>query len=223
MKYYAIIVAGGSGKRMQMDIPKQFLLLKGLPVLMHTIKAFSKSIFHPEILIVLHKDQHNYWTELCKRFDFQIPHTVISGGTERFHSVQNALSTITEESLVAVHDAVRPLVSEELINSCFKNAAEIGNVVAAVKAHDSIRLLMPNGKNKALHRDDVYIIQTPQIFHSDVLKEAYKQDFKITFTDDASVVESIGQEINIVEGERNNIKITHPVDLQFATLIVSGV
>ncbi|SDF82346.1 2-C-methyl-D-erythritol 4-phosphate cytidylyltransferase [Pedobacter terrae] len=219
MKYYAIIVAGGSGNRMQTETPKQFLLLKNLPVLMHTIKAFAASDTQPKILLVLNKDQQAYWDRLCKEFNFHIPHQVIDGGTERFHSVKNAVYTIEEDSYVAIHDAVRPLVSKTLIDSCFTEAVKQGNVIAAVQSSDSVRLLK-NSKTSALKRDEIYLVQTPQTFNLNILKEAYKQEFSTHFTDDASVVESIGYEINIIEGERANIKITYPIDLELAELLL---
>jgi len=221
MKYYAVIVAGGSGNRMQTETPKQFLLLKNLPVLMHTIKAFAQSNTQPKIIVVLHVDQHKYWNRLCQEFNFNIPHQVIAGGTERFYSVKNAISCIEEESFVAIHDAVRPLVSTELIDSCFKQAALYGNVIAAVQSSDSIRMLK-NDKTSALKRDEIYLVQTPQTFKLEILRKAYEQDFESHFTDDASVVESLGQSINIVEGERNNIKITYPIDLELAELLLKN-
>lgn len=221
MKYYAIIVAGGSGNRMQTETPKQFLLLKNLPVLMHTIKAFAQSDTQPKILLVLNKDQQAYWTRLCEEFNFHVPHQVIDGGTERFHSVKNAIHAIEEESYVAIHDAVRPLVSKSLIDSCFNEAELQGNVIAAVQSSDSVRLLRDD-KTTALKRDEIYLVQTPQTFSHSILKEAYNQAFNTHFTDDASVVESIGYEINIIEGERGNIKITYPIDLELAELLLKN-
>jgi len=221
MKYYAIIVAGGSGNRMQTETPKQFLLLKNLPVLMHTIKAFAQSDTQPKILLVLSKDQQSYWTRLCEEFNFRIPHEVIDGGKERFHSVKNAIQTIEEDSFVAIHDAVRPLVSKSLIDNCFKAAEAHGNVIAAVQSSDSVRMLRDE-KSSALKRDEIYLVQTPQTFSLSVLKEAYHQDFADHFTDDASVVESIGYGINIIEGERGNIKITYPIDLELAELLLKN-
>lgn len=219
MKYYAIIVAGGSGNRMQTETPKQFLLLKNLPVLMHTIKAFAQSESQPKILLVLNTEQQGYWRRLCDEFNFRIPHEIIDGGTERFHSVKNAVYSIEEESFVAIHDAVRPLVSKALIDSCYREAAQQGNVIAAVQSSDSVRLLK-NEKTSALKRDEIYLVQTPQTFSLKVLKEAYNQEFDSHFTDDASVVESIGYNINIIEGERSNIKITYPIDLELAELLL---
>ncbi|CAH0131773.1 2-C-methyl-D-erythritol 4-phosphate cytidylyltransferase [Pedobacter sp. Bi27] len=221
MKYYAIIVAGGSGNRMQTETPKQFLLLKNLPVLMHTIKAFAQSDTQPKILLVLNKDQQAYWTRLCEEFNFHVPHQVIDGGTERFHSVKNAIHAIEEESYVAIHDAVRPLVSKSLIDNCFNEAELQGNVIAAVQSSDSVRSLR-DGKTTALKRDEIYLVQTPQTFSLNILKEAYNQEFNTHFTDDASVVESIGYEINIIEGERGNIKITYPIDLELAELLLKN-
>ena len=219
MKYYAIIVAGGSGNRMLTETPKQFLLLKNLPVLMHTIKAFAQSETQPKILLVLNVDQQGYWRRLCEEFNFRIPHEVIDGGTERFYSVKNAIDSINDDSFVAIHDAVRPLVSTQLIDSCFKRAEAIGNVIAAVKSSDSVRMLR-NEKSSALRRDEIYLVQTPQTFSLKILKAAYQQDFASYFTDDASVVESLNEEINIIEGERNNIKITYPIDLELAELLL---
>lgn len=219
MKYYAIIVAGGSGNRMQTETPKQFLLLRNLPVLMHTIKAFAQSDTQPKILLVLNKEQQGYWNRLCEEFNFRIPHEIIDGGSERFYSVKNAIDYIRDESFVAIHDAVRPLVSKTLIDNCFKQAEESGNVIAAVKSSDSVRMLRDN-RSSALKRDEIYLVQTPQTFSLKVLKAAYKQDFSVHFTDDASVVESLQEEIHIVEGERNNIKITYPIDLELAELLL---
>ena len=219
MKYYAIIVAGGSGNRMLTETPKQFLLLKNLPVLMHTIKAFAQSETQPKILLVLNIDQQGYWRRLCEEFNFRIPHEVIDGGTERFYSVKNAIASINDDSFVAIHDAVRPLVSTQLIDNCFKRAEATGNVIAAVQSSDSVRMLR-NEKSSALRRDEIYLVQTPQTFSLKILKAAYQQDFASHFTDDASVVESLNEEINIIEGERNNIKITYPIDLELAELLL---
>ncbi len=221
MKYYAIIVAGGSGNRMQTETPKQFLILKNLPVLMHTIKAFAQSDTQPKILLVLNRDQQGYWRRLCDEFNFRIPHEIIDGGTERFYSVKNAVDFIEEDSFVAIHDAVRPLVSKELIDNCYKRAEAIGNVIAAVQSSDSVRMLR-NEKSSALRRDEIYLVQTPQTFSLKILKSAYQQNFASHFTDDASVVEALNEEINILEGERNNIKITYPIDLELAELLLKS-
>lgn len=215
MKYYAVIVAGGAGNRMQTETPKQFLLLNNLPVIMHTIKAFALSEFQPKILVVLNQEQHSYWSKLCLEFNFNIPHTIISGGTERFHSVKNAIDTISEESIISIHDAVRPMVSKDLIDKSFQHAFQKGNAIAAVKPIDSIRR-KKDDDTEAVNRDDFFLIQTPQVFKSDIIKNAYNLPFNIYFTDDASVVEESGIRVNLIEGERNNIKITYPADLDIA-------
>lgn len=188
---------------------------------MHTIKAFAQSDSQPKILLVLNKEQQAYWGRLCDEFNFHVPHQIIDGGTERFYSVKNAVYTIEEESIVAIHDAVRPLVSKTLIDSCYREAEQQGNVIAAVQSSDSVRLLK-NEKTSALKRDEIYLVQTPQTFSLNVLKEAYHQEFNSHFTDDASVVESIGYNINIIEGERGNIKITYPIDLELAELLLKN-
>ncbi|WP_231490765.1 2-C-methyl-D-erythritol 4-phosphate cytidylyltransferase [Pedobacter sp. Leaf170] len=215
MKYYAIIVAGGSGNRMQTETPKQFLLLNNLPVLMHTVKAFALSELQPKILVVLNQQQHSYWNRLCLEFNFNIPHEVITGGAERFHSVKNAIDTISEESIISIHDAVRPVISKNLIDTTFRYALKNGNAIAAIKPIDSIR--KKNGEEtEAVNREDFFLVQTPQVFNSVILKKAYDLPFSNNFTDDASVVETNGTKINLVEGERNNIKITYPIDLDIA-------
>jgi len=219
MKYYAIIVGGGSGKRMQNAIAKQFLLLKNKPVLMHTISAFVSCAIKPEIILVLHPDLHQYWQELCIKYNFHIPHLLINGGEQRFHSVRNGLMAIKEDGLVAVHDAVRPLVSEKLICEAFDVAATKGNAVACIKPSDSIRKIKKKG-NKIVNRDKLVLIQTPQVFQLEQLRKAYQQHYKPAFTDDASVVEKAGFEINLIEGERNNLKITFPEDLELAGFLL---
>lgn len=216
MKYYAIIVAGGSGNRMQAALPKQFLPLQGKPILMHTIEAFHACGLSPEIIIVLNIHQHQFWEQLCQKHNFQIPHQLVSGGEERFHSVKNGLEYIKGNGIVAVHDAVRPLVSTELIQSCFKAAEAAGNAVPGVQPTDSIRKITASGKSEAMSRNMVALIQTPQTFEVKMLKKAYMQPFRNDFTDDASVVEYMGTEINIIEGERSNIKITFQEDIAIA-------
>lgn len=219
MKYYAIIVAGGSGKRMQHNIPKQFMLLNKRPVLMHTISAFYNSKENPVIIVVLNKDHHEYWSALCTEHNFTIPHQVIEGGEQRFHSVRNGLMSIKEDAVVAIHDAVRPLVSSTLISLCFEKALVNGNAVASVMAHDSIRH-QKNGVSSVLNRDEIFLIQTPQTFITEQLRKAYTQSYESYFTDDASVVQASGFDINLVDGERSNFKITFPEDLELAQFIL---
>ena len=217
---YAIIVAGGSGTRMQTAVPKQFLLLNGLPVLMHTIKAFYHSAVSPQIIVVLPVDAHNYWKELCNTHNFTLPHQLINGGKTRFHSVQNGLSLIgNENSIVAIHDAVRPLINANIIEQSYLHAAEHGNAIVAVKSRDSVRQVKGNG-SVCLLRDEIYLVQTPQTFQYQQLKKAYRQPYLELFTDDASVVEKAGFNINLVEGSYTNIKITFPEDIAIAEFLL---
>lgn len=220
-KYYAIIVAGGSGSRMQSAVPKQFLLLAGIPVLMHTLKAFQQSSFNPTLILVLPADYHDYWKQLCNEHRFDLPHQLVSGGETRFHSVKNGLDLIHEETgtVVAVHDAVRPLTDIEIIDHAYTYAAEKGNAVVAVKSRDSIRQVK-NNQSISLLRDEIYLVQTPQTFQIELLKKAYFQTFDPMFTDDASVVEKTGVAINITEGNYRNIKITFPEDIAIAELLL---
>jgi 2-C-methyl-D-erythritol 4-phosphate cytidylyltransferase len=222
LKSFVIIVAGGSGSRMQSAVPKQFLLLHGKPVLMHTIEAFRHSETNPQIILVLHPGFHSYWEALCKEYDFTVPHRLINGGETRFQSVKNGLDTIGDDidALIAVHDAVRPLTSKQIIDKSYQHASEHENAVTAVKSRDSVRQLK-DGDSTCLLRDEIYLIQTPQTFKSSQLKKAYLQPFDNKFTDDASVVEETGVPINLIEGSYSNIKITFPEDLAIAeTLLV---
>lgn len=217
---YVIIVAGGSGTRMQTAVPKQFLLLNGKPVLMHTVNTFYDSDSQPIIIIVLPADYHHYWLELCKDHDFRTPHHLVNGGDTRFQSVKNGLDLITDpEAVIAVQDAVRPLTQVSVIDACFKYAGINGNAIAAVKSRDSIRKLK-NSMSTALIRDEIYLVQTPQTFRSALLREAYQQQYTDDFTDDASVVERLGVNINIVEGSYTNLKITFPEDIAIAEMLL---
>jgi 2-C-methyl-D-erythritol 4-phosphate cytidylyltransferase len=218
-KNYAIIVAGGSGSRMQSAIPKQFLLLNGRPMMMYTIEAFYHSQSRPEIIVVLHPDNHEYWLELCMAHNFIIPHDLVCGGETRFQSVKNGLNKITGDAVIAVHDAVRPLVHVQVIDESFVHAAEHGNAVVAVQSRDSIRQLK-NSKSSALVRDEIYLVQTPQTFRADILRKAYEQPYQTHFTDDASVVELSGVDIHIVKGNHSNIKVTFPEDIAIAELLL---
>jgi 2-C-methyl-D-erythritol 4-phosphate cytidylyltransferase len=220
---YAIIVAGGSGKRMQSAVPKQFLLLKGRPVLMHTIEAFHRSGIQPQLVLVLHPDFHSYWEQLCKEHEFKIPHQLVNGGETRFHSVKKGLDIIPNDTniIIAIHDAVRPLTSAQIINESYKHAAALGNAVTAVKSRDSVRHFK-NGISRSLFRDEIYLIQTPQTFQSQQIKKAYLQPYDEKFTDDASVVEETGAVIHLVEGSYRNIKITFPEDMAIAEFILES-
>lgn len=219
-KYYAIIVAGGSGSRMHSTVPKQFLLLNGLPVLMHTIKAFHDCQTQPQIIVVLPSDSHDYWNTLCLEHNFDILHQLISGGETRFHSVKNGISLIDEEdTIIAVHDAVRPLVTKEIIDESYQCAEQYGNAIVAIKSRDSVRQIKDN-RSVSLIRDEIYLIQTPQTFQSAQLKKAYQQPYQVNFTDDASVVEQTGVNINLINGSYQNIKITFPEDIAIAEFLL---
>jgi 2-C-methyl-D-erythritol 4-phosphate cytidylyltransferase len=219
-KNYAIIVAGGSGSRMQAAVPKQFLLLNGKPVLMYTIEAFYNSGSRPAIIIVLPQNYHQYWIKLCNEHNFRIAHSLVNGGDTRFHSVQNGLALITDNNaVIAVHDAVRPLAEARAINQSFTHAKAYGNAIVAVKSRDSIRQVKNNISN-ALIRDEIYLVQTPQTFRSSLLIKAYEQEYSPEFTDDASVVERLGININIIEGDHTNIKITFPEDIAIAEMLL---
>jgi 2-C-methyl-D-erythritol 4-phosphate cytidylyltransferase len=220
-KTFAIIVAGGSGARMQSATPKQFLLLKGKPVLMHTIEAFYHSTIQPQIILALHPDFHVLWNQLCREHNFSVPHQLVNGGDTRFHSVKNGLDLIPDDTdaLIAVHDAVRPLTSERIISESYKYAAEHGNAITAVKSRDSVRLLK-NDISKSLLRDEIYLVQTPQTFQSFQIKKAYRQPYNEKFTDDASVVEETGITIHLIEGSYQNIKITFPEDIAIAECLL---
>ena len=218
---YVIIVAGGSGSRMQSVIPKQFLLLNGLPVLMHTINAFYNADAKPQIILVLPQSFKAYWEELCEKYKFNIRHKVVDGGVTRFHSVKNGLDAIidSENAVIAIHDAVRPITSKKIIDTSFKLAYDTGNAITAVKSRDSVRQ-KNNDVSRHLNRDEIYLIQTPQTFQCLQLKAAYQQSFDSNFTDDASVVEKAGFKINLIEGSHQNIKITFPEDIAVAELFL---
>lgn len=222
MKFYAIIVAGGSGKRMQSTVAKQFLLLNDKPVMMHTLQAFYLSEVEPEIILVLGKADHDYWRDLCYKYNFDIPHTLVEGGDERFHSVRNGLMSIKEDGVVAIHDAVRPVVNSSLITQTYKIALEAGNAIPSIKPSDSVRALEGDSSSKIIDRDRLVLIQTPQTFDLGQLRIAYQQSFSTTFTDDASVVEAAGFPINLIEGNRNNIKVTYPEDLELASFLLKN-
>ncbi len=219
MNLFVVIVAGGSGKRMGLEVPKQFLELAGKPVLMHTIERFSKFNSSIEIITVLPENQLRYWTSLQKKYSFDIPHTLVKGGRHRFDSVKHGLKFVSGSGLVAIHDGVRPLVSIETIKRCFETASKYGNAVPVVSPSDSIRV-MKNDKSEPLNRNYIKLVQTPQVFDIDIIKKAYKQDYDTSFTDDAAVLEKTGETIYLTEGNRENIKITNPEDLFIAQTLL---
>jgi 2-C-methyl-D-erythritol 4-phosphate cytidylyltransferase len=220
MDLYVVIVAGGSGKRMGMDTPKQFLELAGRPVLMHTIERFRKFNESIEIITVLPENQLRFWNELQKKYSFNIPHTLVKGGPKRFMSVQHGLEFVNSPGLVAIHDGVRPLVRTETIKRCFEIAEKYGNAIPVISPADSLRFEKEDG-NTPVNRMQIKQIQTPQVFDVAKIKNAYLQDFDPTFTDDATVLEKTGEKINLVEGNRENIKITNPEDLFIAQTLLS--
>ncbi len=221
MKKHAILVGGGSGTRMNSPVPKQFLLLNGKPVFMHTISKFAEAIPEIEIIVVLRTDQFEYWKELCAQFDFKIDHRLAAGGEARFHSVKNGLKLVTEEGLVAVHDAARPLVNTKIIQTAYKIAEMYGNAVPAVPIQESIRQIV-SGQSIAVDRTKYCVIQTPQCFQTGILQKAYEQEYKYTFTDDAGVVEADGGKIHLIDGSSDNIKITTPKDLVIAEALIKN-
>ena len=220
MKKLAIIVAGGSGHRMKSDIPKQFLPLKGIPIVMRSLQTFYDYDKNMPLYLVIPESYIDYWEALCNEYKFNIPHQVVAGGETRYHSVRNAVMKLKGDSLVAIHDAVRPLVNHTTLETCFLSAATKGNVVPSLEPVDSFRQFR-NNRNFPVNRHSLRIIQTPQVFHSDQLKNAYDQPFMPAFTDDANVIERLGYEINLVEGNRENMKITGPQDIKLAEAFLS--
>lgn len=217
---YCIIVAGGSGIRMGSEIPKQFIELNGKPVLMHTIEKFY--LFDPnmQLVVVLPIDQQTYWKELCEKHKFGMAHTIANGGITRFHSVKNALEKVENDAtLIAVHDGVRPLVSTETIKRCIDVATEQQTAIPVISVNDSVREVTEAG-SKPVDRSKLKLVQTPQVFNASLLKKAYQSAFRPEFTDDASVVEYEGATVTLVEGNTENIKITHPSDISIAETLL---
>ncbi|WP_026632828.1 2-C-methyl-D-erythritol 4-phosphate cytidylyltransferase [Dyadobacter alkalitolerans] len=219
MQENVIIVAGGSGSRMKSELPKQFLKINGLPILMHTIHAFRKYSDALQIVLVLPAEQMIFWKQLCEEHSFQIAYTLVAGGDSRFASVKNGLNSIRDhEGLVAVHDGVRPVISKEIIAAGFARAAEQGSAVTSVPLKDSIRKVEEGGKNLAVDRTAFQLIQTPQTFRLDWMQQAFAVDYNDQFTDCASVLEAAGYPIHLIPGAYENIKITTPEDLRWAEI-----
>lgn len=223
MRRYFVIVAGGKGLRMGSDVPKQFIAVNGLPVLMHTILRLHDSCPEAEVILVLPQDHVEMWNQLVEQYKFPLKVSVAYGGETRFHSVKNGLSLVPqhEESLVAIHDGVRPLVSSNVVCRCFTEAEKSGAVIPVVRPVESVRLENSNGESTPFNRDYCYLVQTPQTFRYSVLHKAYNQEFKLQFTDDASVVEAMGHKVTLVEGNRENIKLTTPFDLTIAQALLN--
>lgn len=215
MRTYALIVAGGKGVRMGGDLPKQFLPVNGKPVLMHTLETFHACDPRMQIILVLPCSQQSFWADLCKKHAFTVPHVVADGGETRFHSVKNGLAHVVAPALVGVHDGVRPFVSAAVIARCYAQAAESRAVVPVIEVVETLRRL-DGEASVTVPRGDYRLVQTPQVFDASLLKQAYEQPYTPAFTDDASVVEALGHSVTLVEGNRENIKITTPFDLKIA-------
>lgn len=224
---YIIIVAGGKGLRMGGDIPKQFLPIGGRPILMRTLERFREYSSTLQIILVLPKDQQDYWLQLCKEYDFKVDYQMTDGGETRFHSVQHGLALIPDdaEGVVGVHDGVRPFPSIEVIRNCYETAREKKAVIPVIPVVETVRKLASIGTigtipSQTVPRNDYRLVQTPQTFDIQLLKAANRQPYNDNFTDDASVVEAYGQEITLVEGNRENIKITTPYDIVVAEVLI---
>ena len=219
---YIIIVAGGKGLRMGSDIPKQFLPIGGKPVLMCTLERFREYSADLQIILVLPEAQQEYWHQLCKEYHFDVEYTLANGGQTRFHSVQNGLAKVPDDAIgvVGVHDGVRPFPSIEVIRNCYETARQKKAVIPVIPVVETVRHL-EGEKSKTVPRNDYRLVQTPQTFDIQLLKAANKQPYNDGFTDDASVVESFGYEITLVEGNRENIKITTPYDLKIAEVLIN--
>ena len=218
---YIIIVAGGKGLRMGSDIPKQFLPIGGKPVLMRTLERFREYSPTLQIILVLPQAQQDYWHKLCKDYDFKVEYVLANGGETRFHSVQNGLAKIPDdaEGVVGVHDGVRPFPSIDVIRNCYETARTAKAVIPVIPVVETVRHLQGN-TSETVPRNDYRLVQTPQTFDIQLLKAANKQPYNDGFTDDASVVEAYGFNITLVEGNRENIKITTPYDLKIAEVLI---
>ena len=216
----ALIVAGGKGLRMGSELPKQFLPIGGKPVLMHTLEAFHRFDKRMQLILVLPREQQGFWRELYETHGFNIRHEIADGGETRFHSVKNGLALINGiGGMVGVHDGVRPFVSQEVIARCFREAAVRKAVIPVIDVVETVRHLTGSG-SETVNRNDYKLVQTPQVFDADLLRRAYEQEFTPFFTDDASVVEAMGVPVHLVEGNRENIKITTPFDLKVASALL---
>ena len=218
MKKHIIIVAGGKGLRMGGDIPKQFLPVCVKPVLMRTLEAFHVYDASIHLILVLPVSQQAYWKQLCEEYQFNLAHEIADGGETRFHSVKNGLALIKEDGLVGVHDGVRPFVSQEVIARCYDEALSLKAVIPVIGVVETVRHLTEEG-SETVPRDQYKLVQTPQVFDVALLRRAYEQTYTDMFTDDASVVEALGEKVYLVEGNRENIKLTTPFDLKLAELL----
>ncbi|MCD8302285.1 MAG: 2-C-methyl-D-erythritol 4-phosphate cytidylyltransferase [Prevotellaceae bacterium] len=218
MDKYAIIVAGGKGRRMGAALPKQFLPIGGLPILMRTVSAFLAADPKTHVILVIPEDCQDLWQELCRQHAFEPQCGLACGADSRFRSVAKGLALVPDQGdvLVAVHDGVRPFASPQLINRCFAVAESEGSAIPVIPVVETVRQISPEGGSHVVDREAYRLVQTPQVFRAKLLKEAYCQAYQPSFTDDASVVEHMGHNVTLVEGERGNIKITTPTDLALA-------
>lgn len=221
MDKYAVIVAGGKGQRMGNAIPKQFLPLAGKPVLYYTLKAFIDAYADIKLVLVLPQDQLSYAQMVLQAFPDRIDIAIVQGGETRFHSVQNGLKAVSGNSVIFVHDGVRPLVSAELIQRCFVQAIDKGSAIPAIAVADSMRIV-DGDHSQPVDRQHMRSIQTPQTFRADILLPAFEQGYSAEFTDEATVVEAYGEEVYLVEGEKSNIKLTTPEDMLVAETILKS-
>ncbi len=217
MRYYAIIVASGSGNRMGQSLPKQFSLLNNFPMIYYSLKAFQESSYTPSIILALNPSHIHLWEELIEKYCINIPHTIVNGGIERFNSVKNCLDTIHDHGIVAIHDGARPLITSETINQIFKVATENDTAIPVIAATESARYM-----NKIIDRNLLSFVQTPQAFKINILQKSYLQEYDTSFTDDASVVESAGYSVHLMEGQKHNLKITYKEDLQIAEQLLKN-
>ncbi len=223
MKRYIIVVAGGKGTRMGGEMPKQFQLLAGRPVLMVTLEHLHALDPSLQVVLVLPQEHIDLWKSLCKEYAFEVPMKLAAGGTTRFHSVQNGLAVVDDidEALVGVHDGVRPFVSQQVYDAAYREALISGAAIPMIEIHDSLRHIIGcNGASEVVPRDRYRLVQTPQVFKLSVLRAAYEQRFVESFTDDASVVEAMGHAVTAVEGNRENIKLTTPYDMMIAETVM---
>ncbi|BEG99642.1 2-C-methyl-D-erythritol 4-phosphate cytidylyltransferase [Bacteroides sedimenti] len=220
MKKQLIVVAGGRGLRMGGEIPKQFLPVNGKPVLMLTLEAFHR--FDPEmiLILVLPHEQQAYWSQLCCEYCFELPYRLADGGETRFHSVKNGLLLADDDGLIGVHDGVRPFVSQEVIACCYDSASKMKAVIPVIDVVETVRRV-DGEQSVTVDRNNYKLVQTPQVFIAELLKQAYRQEYSPLFTDDASVVEALGEKVTLVPGNRENIKITTPFDMIIANALAN--
>lgn len=219
---YAVLVAGGKGTRMGTQIPKQFLPLLSLPVLCHSLLAFAHAVQNIKLILVVPESQLNSTRTILKSYVGQLEVTTVVGGETRYDSVKNGLKMIQNDGVVFIHDAVRPLVSQELIQRCFAQALTKGSAIPVVPVSDSMRLIHADDDSVPLNRDNVRIVQTPQTFMTNIILPAFEAPYHPTFTDEATVVEASGTRVHLINGDLDNIKITNPTDLIIADTLLKA-